>query len=149
MNIDYTVPTNFSSWWKRISLNDWRVSSSVDIFEEHDHKGQVYIYKQNNNINSSKIKQYFRDGINHCMLNPIRLWAEEKVNNANSNTVTKRYNTILKRISNFETIYDKGVPEDAVSEICNSLQIDITIELPFSINKFINSKRKLNYYIYL
>ena len=68
MNIDYNVPNNFSSWWKRISLNDWRVSSSVDVFEEHDHSGQVYIYKQNNDIKSSKIKQYFRDGVNHCML---------------------------------------------------------------------------------
>jgi hypothetical protein len=50
-----------------------------------------------------------------------------------------------KNIKEYEKKYSKGVPEDAFGEICNDLQIDIHIELPFN-NKFIeiqSIKKKL------
>ena len=152
MNIDYTVQDKFSSWWRKIALHDWSINSGADYFSQLDNRGQVYIYKQNNNINSSKIKQYFRDGITHCMFNPIRLWAEDKISGASNKRAGERYKTILTKLSKYENVYDKGVPEEAISEICNSLQIDITIELPFGVNKFIDAKsekKKLKQFRYL
>jgi hypothetical protein len=60
-------------------------------------------------------------------LTPIRIWATEKLN---SNT-NKCKVSILKNIDEYEKTYINGVPEDAISEICNKLQIDINIEMPF------------------
>ena len=140
MNISYTVPRNFSSWWKGITQNDWMYDSENSYFQHYEQRGKLFIYKQNININSSKIKQYFRDGITHCMFQPIRLWAEDKVSEVVNTRAGERYKAILNKIKKYEIKYDKGVPEDAIGEICNSLQIDIKIDLPFGLNKFIDAK---------
>ena len=138
MKTEYQVPTTFSSWWHRISLNDWGEGSNYNTFEYHDFQGKVYIYKQGLNITTDKIKQVFRDGITHCVFTPIRNWASEKLEGAESTRTKERYRTVLKRIEKLEETYSLGVPEDAISQICNSLQIDIQIEMPLSETKFID-----------
>ena len=73
-------------------------------------------------------------------VNPIPLWAEDKISGASNKRAGERYKTILTKLGKYENVYDKGVPEDVIPEICNSLQIHITIELPFGVNKFIDAK---------
>jgi hypothetical protein len=138
LNYEYDIPNNFSSWWKKISLNDWWIyENQVNEFKHHDFLGKVFLYKPNNKIKVEKFKQYFKEGISNCLLTPIRDWANCKLETAESKRTQERYNTILKRIGQFEKDYADGVPEEAVAMICNSLQVDIDIDLPLCENKFI------------
>lgn len=138
LNYEYDIPNNFSSWWKKVSLNDWMYESMVTQFQHHTFVGKVFVYKPNKMIKTNKFNQYFREGISNCLLTPIRKWADSKLENAESKRTQERYNTILKRINKFQIEYVNGVPEDAISLICNELQIDIDIDLPLCDNKFIS-----------
>ena len=139
---DYQIDNSFTKFWKENGY-DWIVNyDDVDIFTYYDNKGSIFIYPQNENIDTKKVVQLFREGITNCLLTPIRIWATEKLNsNTNKCKVTKcRYTSILKNIDEYEKTYINGVPEDAISEICNKLQIDINIEMPFCETKFIEGQ---------
>lgn len=151
VSYEYNIPTNFSSWWKSHSSN-WWVNSGRTIFQEHRHNGAVYFYQQNIGITTRTVTQLFRDGITHCVFTPIRNWAEEKFINSESKQTKSRYNIILKSIDELEEKYIAGVPENAISEICNRLQIDISIDLPFSENKFLDGqsiKKRLKHFKFM
>lgn len=137
-NIAYSVPTTFSSWFKKININDWDYD---DIFSKTTYNtSQLFIYPQNENIRTDKIIQFFKDGITHCVFTPIRNWAVEKLESAESQRTKERYNTIIKRLNELEKKYANGLPDNCVSEVCNALQIDINIELPLCEQKFIECK---------
>ena len=57
-----------------------------------------------------------------------------RLKEAKTKQTKSRYNVILKELEIFEEQYKDGVPEDAIAEICNKLQIDISIEMPFCEN---------------
>ena len=140
---EYTIPQNFSGWWKKVSLNDWCYQSEADIFTQYygDAKGsQTFIYKQTDIYDTNKIIQAFRDGITNCVFSPIRNWATAKEEEAKTEKTKYRYSGMIKKINELETKYAEGVPEYAISEICNTLQIDMNIELPFCENKFIEGQ---------
>ena len=46
----------------------------------------------------------------------------------------------MKNLNELEKKYSKGLPENAVSEVCNSLQSDMEICLPFCETKFIEAQ---------
>jgi len=152
-SIEYDVPSNFSGWWRSISLRDWFINSETSLFEEHENRGTVFIYKTNTNLNTKKIIQAFRDGgITHCVFTPIRIWAIEKETTSKTEKTKYRYSGMIKKINKLETKYKNGVPENAIAEICNELQIDISIELPFSETKFIDAqsiKKRLKQFRYM
>ena len=81
-------------------------------------------------LNPVKIEQKFREGINNCLLQPIRNWALDTLSNAKSKTSIKRYNTILNKLKGYEAKYMFGVPEADLQMIANDLQIDINVEFP-------------------
>ena len=135
----YSVPNNFSSWWKKNS-QDWWKDSATSLFEDNDNEGECFIYEEKTNINSQQIIQHFLDGINHCVFTPIRNWANELHEGAKSKQTKSRYNIILKNLNELEKKYSRGLPENAVSEVCNSLQIDMEICLPFCETKFIEAQ---------
>ena len=140
---DLKVGSNFSSWWQETSPI-WWVDSSKTIFNvysiQHFPVGSVYIYPQNEEITPKFLIQKFRDGITNCMLTPIRLWAEDKFKEASSKTVIYRYKGILQKLDDYETKFKNGVPENDIVEVCNNLQIDISVEMPFCENTFINAQ---------
>lgn len=133
VNKQYNIPTNFSSWWKKISL-EWYDGELFAL------NGKIVIYPQSVDIKPKQIIQYFRDGINHCVFYPIRCWANELYEGAKSKQTKSRYNIILKNLTDLENKYKRGLPENAVSEVCNSLQIDMEICLPFCETKFIEAQ---------
>lgn len=144
-SVNYSVPTTFSSWFKKIYREDWWYDSIKDVFmeireKEPNSKQQLFIYPQNENIRTDKIIQFFKDGITHCVFTPIRNWAVEKLESAESQRTKERYNTIIKRLNELEKKYANGLPDNCVSEVCNALQIDINIELPLCEQKFIECK---------
>lgn len=164
-SIQYDVPDKFSSWWKKHS-RDWWVNSAQSIFDKFNEKedsdayelltyGNIYIYRQGiDTLNTNKITQLFREGITNCLFTPIRLWAMNKLDDAKTKPTKSRYNVIIKNINVLEEMYKNGVPEDAVSQICNKLQVDISIELPFgTANKTLiegqSIKKRLKYFKFM
>ena len=147
----YAVPNNFSSWWKKHS-QDWWVDSEISLFDANEKNGECFIYEEKTNINSQQIIQHFLDGINHCVFSPIKNWATELYEGAKSKQTKSRYNIILKNLSELEKKYSRGLPENAVSEVCNLLQIDMEICLPFCDTKFIEAqsiKKRLKFFKFM
>lgn len=137
-SVNYSVPTTFSSWFKMININDWDYD---DIFSKITYNtSQLFIYPQNENISTERVIQFFKDGISHCVFSPIRNWAVNKLEGAESQRTKERYNTIIKRLNELENKYANGLPDNCVAEVCNALQIDISIELPLCEQKFIECK---------
>ena len=147
---EYSIPSAFNNWWKKISLNDWYVDSDTDLFENNKFKGNVYFYEPSETLTTKKIVQAFREGIKHCVFNPIRLWATEiKDNCETKNSTFYRYDKLIRELDKLEKQYANGVPEDSISEICNILQIDISVDLPFCKNKVVESqsiKKRLTHF---
>ena len=163
LNTTFDIPTTtFSGWWKRESRKFW-INSLEDMFAQasydvyyrwetmNKHKeyyeqrtsidhGTLYIYFAQEPLPVKKLIQHFRDGITHCMLSPIRDWLELKLDESKTKQTKSCYNTRLEKLCEFEKTYAGGVPEDALSEVCNGLQIDISVEMPFSENTFIDVK---------
>lgn len=146
----FDIPTeNFNSWWGREKLV-FGINSSLTIFD--DYPNTKFFIFQPNKLTEKLIKQEFREGIKNCMLSPIREWAEAKMEEAETKQTKSRYNCILKDLTIFEEQYKDGVPEDAIAEICNKLQIDISVEMPFCENNFIEGqsiKKRLKSFKYV
>jgi len=89
--------------------------------------------EQKKQIDEEKfIKQFFKEHpISNCLLQPIKDWAINCKNNAQSKTSYYRYNKIENDINDYIDMYiNSGVPQDKIIDICNKLQIDISIGLP-------------------
>jgi len=145
-NITYTVPENrndFDDWWA-IRRRGWWVNSGTHYFEIMLFQGKVFSYPevfedQDENI-KEKIVQYFKDGITHCVFTPIKEWAIDCLENSKSVRAKSRYDNILKDIDIYNEKYKNGINELELNEVCNKLQIDITIDLPFCEKHFIECK---------
>jgi hypothetical protein len=138
------IPTNLSNWWKNEGFQIFAKDTNETIFQAHDNQGELFIYPVDE-VAPKEIFQSFLDGVSHCVFTPIRKWAVDKLNTAESKPTQYRYSGIIKKVDEYTKKYSKGVPEDAFGEICNDLQIDIHIDLPFN-NKFIeiqSIKKKL------
>lgn len=149
----YDVPTqNYKKWYSTQKFRyDWLGAVSPSYVWDEVKNGKLYFYEQNDNITNKKIVQYFREGITNCLLTPIHNWANEKLENSESNTAKKRYRKIINDVKDYLKKYVNGVPQNAINEICNKLQIDITIETPFNDKKIIECEsikkrlKKFNY----
>lgn len=113
-------------------------------------------------ITPKQYEQSFAAG-GHCLLGPIQKWAMDQAENANSKTAKKRYETILNRLNGktlktgehrvglLET-YADGVPEGVLKEICDELQIAVSVEEPLSNQIYISHrsmKKPLKHFKYL
>jgi len=137
--ITYDIPiNNYKSWYSNLNVRgNWLGRNSDTFIWDEVEGGKLYIYEQNNNITNKKIVQYFREGITNCLLTPIHNWAKEKLETSESKTAKSRYSTMIKNIDEYSKKYVNGVPENAISEICNKLQVDILVETPFSDKKLV------------
>jgi len=94
---------------------------SMDIFEIQEING------------GGAIEQHFKEGIKHCILFPIKKWAEECYKISKSKSAKSRYNAKLKKIDKLINTYKDGVPERDLQKICELLQVDIRVDLPLNI----------------
>jgi len=145
---NFNIPLkNFSKWWKNFSKFGYGIftglSDEFKYIEEivsNDFTGNIYIYKQiNNNKKDEKIfmKQFFKDHhISNCLLEPIKQWAINIKEKAESKSTFYRYKKIEEKVNNYIDYYiNSGVPQDEIENICNDLQIDISISLPLQKEK--------------
>lgn len=154
MNFD-NLGTSFSDWFEQIG-KFWYFYPS-NIITNFD--AIIYTIKGNELSDkqiSQVVKQKFRDADNgKCVFNPIRTWANEKYEIAcetKNKSSKSRYNVILEKLDMLEEKYPDGVEEDNINEVCNELQIDISIDTPFQSKTFINSKsnrKALKHFRYL
>ena len=113
-------------------------------------------------ITPKQYEQAYAEG-GHCLLGPIRTWAYNQVGTAKSKTAKKRYETILTRLDGktlktgehrpglLET-YADGLPADKIKEVCDELQIAVSIEEPLSHQIYISCrsmKKPLKHFKYL
>lgn len=170
--LNFLIPSTFSSWWKK---NCWNfildsTQSIFDFYESNNNaevwgedennmanpaileKCRLFIYEENPIITSEKIVQAFKEGITNCLLTPIREWATETLEQSKSQSAKYRYSKILKDIDEFEEMFKDGIPENSISDICNKLQIDISVQMPYCETKFIECqsiKKRLKHFNFL
>jgi len=151
-----TIPDTikgFSDWWKKTGMWIVLIESQIPIYNEYP-DAVIYIYEAIKKINTTKIKQYFKEGSVNCLLKPILKWANECKENAKSARSVSRYKTIINRINNiaFE-IGDNGVSEAEMARISQEAQVDISIEKPIIVGeeKYVtetkSSKKALKHFI--
>ena len=133
----YTVPNNnYSKWWNINSQFFW-LNSSEPLFglwnenlrDDPKLQSQLLILTLDK-VSEDNFDQYFLDGITHCVFTPIKDWAIDCLENSKSKSAQGRYKTLCKKIDNYVIKYSKGVPEKDISEICNDLQVSISVDLP-------------------
>ena len=138
------VPKEFSFFWHSFSAEFMFLNKNYqqNIFEPYDYKGTIFVYPQSTTFSPYNVKQSFLDGITHCVFTPIREWAQNRHDEVKNNRSREAYTTKLNHLKKLEETYKKGVPDDMISSICNTLKIDITIELPLQEDdrKFIEAK---------
>ena len=135
------IPETFSSWWSNSARFLFMKNSDTSIFDEYENRGSIFIYEALQNITPRQIIQSFLDGgLNHCLITPIDIWANQTLTNAKTESSKKKYKSIINKLEKFKITYANGVPENEISNMCNDLQIDITIDLPFQLTKFIQGK---------
>lgn len=134
----YSLPSNskeFNHYVKDLweKHYDFRKNSEDDQLK----RGDSLVVMQGYAINGDAGQQSFADGPTNCMLTPIKQWAKDKLNEAKGKSSRERYVTLGNKIEDLLKTYSTGVPQDKIKEICNKLNICITVSLPFQKNPYI------------
>jgi hypothetical protein len=156
-SIRVEIDSNFNNWWEKEGKYIFVYPDDTAIFPLYpDAKLYIYEGEEFNKKQFKKITQTFKDADNgRCVFNPIRVWAIEKYEHAveKKNKDGKyRYGKVLSGLDELEEKYPNGVYQDNIDEVCNKLQIDISIEKPLCDEKFIvckSIKKALKHFRYL
>lgn len=141
-DILYEVDNNFNKWFDDI-YTDWMADSELSVFQEYwfnNGSRPPLTIEILSNVTPIQHPQRFSEGINHCLLNPILEWAEERMEEATTQTAKYRYKKIVKDVSKYIVEYKEGIPEEKIYDVCQELQIGIDISLPLVENKFISHR---------
>lgn len=121
-----------------------RKDSEDYLFDEDD---KLFIYEPKDlprGIDDNRVIQKFRDGVSHCVFQPIKNWINESIENGSKNT-KKKYIEKMNLANELEQEYISGVPEDKLQDVCDKLQIAISIDFPAKIEflKVVPNKKAL------
>ena len=139
----YRVPrVGFGGFWHELSSFDLMIDSDTPVIPTGNYSGEylnsnysMEVFIISEVTGGSQIIQNFQEGITHCILYPIKNWADECHKKAISYKSKQRYNAKLQKIEKLLVKYNDGVPENEIHAICELLQIDIKVDLPFNINE--------------
>jgi len=90
----------------------WGISENT-ILES----GDKVLLMSPNKIEAKKIAQIFRDGVSHCVFEPIKKKLEERLSKSETDYSKKRYKQRINKLTEMEALYAKGVPEDKMEEV--------------------------------
>ena len=156
-SIRIDVNNNFYNWWEEVGKYIFIYPEDTGIFGIYPN-GKIYIYEgeEFSPKQFKKITQIFKDADNgKCVFNPIRAWASRKYEDAvekKNKDLKSKYKRKIDFINELEQKYPNGVSENNIDEVCNTLQVDISIEKPLCDEKFINCKsikKALKHFRYL
>ena len=142
----YNIDTD---WWNDHFYEFLGTSPSYKFNDPNKLKdGDVihFIFTKEKNLPFKYYKQNFLDGVNHCFFHPILEFCYDKIENTKSKNIKMKYITKMniingKKLKSGEIkkglikIYNKGIPEDKIAEVCELLQIGVDIEQPFNTKK--------------
>lgn len=154
----YRVPeVGFGGFWHELSTFDLMIESNksvipfVSYLTGEKYTMEVFVIEEVKN--GEPVVQQFNDGIKHCILYPIEIWAKECVDTSKSGRSKIRYEKILKNVKSLMIKYKDGIPESHIQSICELLQVDIKVDLPLDITEpFIycqSSKKRLKTFEYI
>jgi len=151
------IGDKFNNWWEKEGKYIFVYPEDTSIFGLYpDAKLYIYEGEEFSPKQFKKITQVFKDADNgKCVFNPIREWAEQHYDHAveKKNKDSKyRYGKVLSALNELEEKYPNGVQEENIDEVCNKLQVDISIEKPLCDVKFITCKsikKALKHFRYL
>lgn len=159
-------PAPKKGWYDKERIFDvFRVGSSnpniIAWLLDHKINCKIILTKM---INLKKIDyaQRFAQGAKHCLITPIKQWAEDAYAKAESKKGKERYNAILNKINGKTTKkarkigyleqYAEGIPEDRVADLCDDLQIQISIDQPHRKKQYLECrslKKPLKHFRYI
>lgn len=90
------------------------------IFYNYSVPGSKVLIIRPSQIPIVRLKQMFRDGIEHCVFNPILSKLNENLMNCKSKDSIKKYCQRIETLEDLEFIYSKGVPEDKMEEVAKA-----------------------------
>ena len=110
------------------------------IFENLYPNAELFITQGTKPIKKDLLEQFFKDGKINCVMKPIINFIEDKIETSMTKKTKQNYNSRLKKALKLEEKYhDTGVNEDALNEISNDLQVDLSVVLPFQ-NDYMEAK---------
>lgn len=110
------------------------------------------------NLTPQQINQNFREGTDHCLLNPILLWANDLMSKSKKSSYKTIYNKLNgKTLKNKKTIgyiekFKDGIPETELDNLCEDLQIKIVVKYPLKQDKYkswTSTKKPLKKFMYV
>ena len=131
------VPLNgFNAWWDNIGSYSFLIGPSGEQRTPITDGANKIVITPNINLQPNRVEQLFREGIKHCVFQPILEWGQEQFNTVKSRASHFRYKGFIKKCNEYIEKYQEGVPESELQEICNKLQIRITIDFPLCKTNF-------------
>jgi hypothetical protein len=141
LNFTYDVPSNENDFKKFIR---YRFYTNYDFRTDSDtmawNNGGVLSVTVASVISQTSDKQSYKDGVTNCMLTPIKMWGVTKYENSKSERTSQRYEKFIKVVDELLNKYSSGVPQDKINEVCNLLQVNISVSLPFQTIPYVCEK---------
>ena len=137
-----------SNFWKNNGYQ-FLVDSSSMIWNNDLNSGEVitFVFTKESLLPTQYYQQSYLDGINHCFFSNIIDWAKNVLESTKSKSTMKKYQAIINKIKGkisndkkkrtedkqgYLELYKKGIPEKKIGEVCEDLQIGVSIDQPFS-----------------
>lgn len=120
-----------------IDLNDRKKNIYTSLLQyaigyDDDFDDLRFVIVENQNISAERIAQAYKQGITNCVLTPVIQYFQEQKESAKTKSTYYNYSSRLNKAKRLEEQYrEKGVKEKDLQEICDDLQINIQIDLPF------------------
>lgn len=143
----YTIETA-RRFWSEHEM-DFKVDSPHYLWNQEDFNGNIiwdkvkFYFTKETFLSYNYYQQSFRDGVSHCVFQPMLDYFTEKMNSVTTKTTKGNYlakinlikgkdRKIFGRKDGLIEKYANGVPESKLESVCEELQIGIDIEQPFA-----------------
>ena len=138
----YSVPESRSAinrQFRSLAYWHWMRDSDVPLLEVGDVVTVLFA-----SVLTARVRpQAFAHGVTHCLFEPIRKWCVEKLRGAATARTRRRYELLRKKVEEYAHKYRHGCPEDAIHQVADDLQVDISVELPLASDEsriFLNAR---------
>jgi len=143
------IPENISKWWNTAGRILFQVDSTTMIWNKTT-GDTSFIFTKEKQLTQEYITQTFADNsVKSCFFNPVLRWVQEKLETCKTTSSKKNYRKIMNKITGkqlksgkFKNGYiqefPNGVPEHAIKELINDLNIGVDIYQPCAENPFLS-----------
>jgi hypothetical protein len=141
------IPDNISKWWRNEARKIFQVNSQVMIWNNNT-GNTSFIFTKEKQLAPAYITQTFADNtVKTCFFNPIIRYCQDKIESCETKKTEKKYQATLNKITGKETKkgfkdgyiqkYPNGVPQEAIRDLINDLNIGVDIFQPCDENPFL------------